>query len=78
MQTTTSQTAFLAKSHNKSRLTVMLNSLLNDVDIQTIQAPADADALIVSNALSVAESQNCDCSRNRHGLIGNAGGPISP
>ena len=61
MQTTTSQTAFLAKSHNKSRLIVMLNGLLNDVGIQTIQAPADADALIVSNALFVAESQDCDC-----------------
>ena len=34
----------------------MLNDLLNDVDIQTIQAPAYADALIVSNALSVAET----------------------
>ena len=34
----------------------MLNGLLNDVDIQTIQAPADADALIVSTALSVAET----------------------
>ena len=34
----------------------MLNGLLNDVDIQTIQPPADADALIVSNALSVAET----------------------
>ena len=31
----------------------MLNGLLNDVVIQTIQAPADADALIVSTALSV-------------------------
>ena len=57
MQTTTSQTdSFLANSHNKSRLIVMLNGLLNDVGIQTIQAPADADALIVSTALSVAES----------------------
>ena len=52
MQTTTSQTVFLANSHNKSRLIVMLN----DVGIQTIQAPADADALIVSTALSVAET----------------------
>ena len=34
----------------------MFYGLLNDVDIQTIQAPADADALIVSNALSVAET----------------------
>ena len=39
----------------------MLHGLLNDVDIQTIQAPANADALnadalIVSNALSVAET----------------------
>ena len=56
MQTTTSQTAFLANSHNKSRLIVMLNGLLNDVDVQTSQSPAHADTLIVSTALSVAES----------------------
>ena len=52
MQTTTSQTVFLANSQNKSRLIVMLN----DVGIQTVQAPADADALIVSTALAVAET----------------------
>ena len=54
---------------------MILNGLLNDVGIQTIQAPADADA----DALIGRESQNyCDCSRNRHGFIGDAGGPISP
>ena len=56
MQTTTSQTAFLANNHNKEHLIDMLIDLLNQADIQVKQAQADADALIVSTALSLAVS----------------------
>ena len=54
MQTTTTQAAFLANNHNKERLIEMLSGLLNQAGIQVKQAQADADALIVSTALSLA------------------------
>lgn len=56
MQTTTTQAAFLANGHNKQHLIEMLSDFLNQADVQVKQAQADADALIVSTALSLAES----------------------
>lgn len=56
MPTTTTQAAFLANGHNKERLIEMLSDLLNQAGVQVKQAQADADALIVSTALSLAES----------------------
>ena len=56
MQTTTTQAAFLANGNNKERLIEMLRDLLNEAGVHVKQAQADADALIVSTALSLAES----------------------
>ena len=58
MKTTTTQAAFLANNHNKERLIEMLRSLLNEACIQMKQAQADADALIVSTALSLSACAN--------------------
>lgn len=56
MHTSTTQAAFLANSNNKRSLIEMLSSMLNQSGIAVKQASADADALIVSTALSLAES----------------------
>ena len=55
MQTTTSQAAFLA-NHNKERLIQMLSDIMHHSGILVKQAKADADACIISTALSLAES----------------------
>ena len=55
MQTTTTQAAFLANNNNKGHLIQMLTGILIQVGIQVKQAEADADSLIVSTALSLAE-----------------------
>lgn len=56
MHTTTTQAAFLANSNNKKSLIDMLSSMMTQSGIAVKQASADADALIVSTALSLAES----------------------
>ncbi|KAG0710803.1 hypothetical protein GWK47_022052 [Chionoecetes opilio] len=56
MQTTTSQAAFLANGPNKERLIQMLSDIMHQSGILVKQVMADADALIVSIALSLADS----------------------
>ena len=58
MKTTTSQAAFLANGHNKERLIQMLSVIMHQSGIIVKQAKADADSLIVSTALNLAESGN--------------------
>ena len=57
MPTTTTQTAFLANSKNKQRLIEMVSEKMRMAGIRVIQAEADADTLIVSTALTVAEKE---------------------
>ena len=65
MQATTTQAAFLANNYNKEHLLEMLSGLLNQASIQVKQKLADADALIVSAALSLAGSgKPVGCCRN--------------
>lgn len=54
--TTTSQAAFLANSHNKKRLIQAVREKMPMFGICVKQAEADADTLIISTALHVAES----------------------
>jgi len=54
--TATSQAAFLANSHNKNRLIQAVGEKMPMFGIRVKQAEADADTLIISTALHVAES----------------------
>ena len=54
--TATSQAAFLANSHNKNRLIQAVREKMPMFGIRVKQAEADADTLIISTALHVAES----------------------
>ncbi len=56
MPTTTSQSAFLANSSNKARLIDSLSEKMRSAGIRVEQATADADTLIVSTALTVADA----------------------
>ena len=55
MKPTTSQEAFMTNSNNKSRLINMLRHYCAEANIDTLQAEGDADPLIVSTALKLAE-----------------------
>ena len=57
MPTTPSQTAFLANSNNKERLIQMLCEKMLAGGILVEQADADANRLIVSTALAVADAE---------------------
>ena len=58
MPTMTSQAAFLANSKNKQRLTEpVISERMRMAGIRVIQAEADADTLIVSTGLTVAETE---------------------
>ena len=57
MKTTITQTAFLATSKNKTRLIDELTSELQRVGVLVKQAPADTDHLIVSTALTLAQTE---------------------
>jgi len=57
MPTTTTQAAFLANANNKKRLIETLSAKPLLTGVQVKQAEADADTLIVSTALAVAESE---------------------
>ena len=57
MPTTTSQTAFLANSNNKKRLIQMLSEKMLAAGVLVKQADADADRLIVTTALAVADTE---------------------
>jgi len=54
--TATSQAAFLSNSHNKNRLIQAVREKMLMFGIRVKQAEADADTLIISTALHVAES----------------------
>ena len=56
MPTTTSQAAFLANGYNKERVMQMLSAIMSQSGILTKQAKANADAMIVLTALTLAES----------------------
>ena len=58
MPTTTTQAAFLANSNYKKRLIQMLCEKILLSGIHVKQADADADTLIISTALTIAESEN--------------------
>lgn len=57
MPTTTTQAALLANSNNKKRLIQTLREQMLMAGIHVKQAEADADTLIVSTALTTAESE---------------------
>ena len=60
LPTTTTQGAFLGNNNNKTRLIQTLYTELSSIGIIVMQAESDADTLIVSTALHMAES---DCNR---------------
>ena len=57
MKTTTTQVVFLANSKNKARLIGKLSTELQRADVLVKQDPADADRLIVSTALTLAQTE---------------------
>ena len=56
MKTTTTQKAFLANSKNKARLIVKLTTELQHDGVIVKQDTADADHLIVSPAMTLAQT----------------------
>ena len=57
MDTTTTQIVFLANSKNNARLIDKLSTELQRAGVLVKQDPADADHLIVSTALSLAQKE---------------------
>ena len=57
MKTTTTQKAFLTNSKNKARLIVKLTTELQHAGVIVKQDAADADHLIVSTALTLAQTE---------------------
>ena len=57
MKTTTTQKAFLANSKNKARLIVKLTTELQHAGVIVKQDTADADHLIVSTAMTLAQTE---------------------
>ena len=57
MKTTTIQTAFLANSKNNAILIDKLTTELQRAGVPMKQAPADADHIIVSTALTLAQTE---------------------
>ena len=58
MQTTTTQEQFFGNKSNKSRLIQALSTHLRKMGIEVSQAVSDADVLIVSTILQLAESEH--------------------
>lgn len=58
MTTTTTQEQFLTNENNKSRLIEAVSKHLYNAGINVEQAPADADTLIVSTALKLADGEH--------------------
>ena len=58
MPTNTNQAAFLANTTNKKRLIQTLSDKMITAGIRVKQVEADADTLIVSTALALAESED--------------------
>ena len=56
-ETTITQKAFLANSNNKARLIDKLRTELKPAGVLVKQDPADADLLIVSTALTLAQTE---------------------
>ena len=56
MKTTTTQKAFLANSKNEARLIDKLTTELQHAGVLVKQDPADADHLIVSTAMTLAQT----------------------
>ena len=79
--TATSQAAFLSNSHNKNRLIEAVREKMLMFGIRVKQAEADADTLIISTALHVAESAEVPVvviGTDRHRLTGHASGAGNP